>query len=413
MDPLKPSLLLGCLLLGCGSSPLQADEEQALLTPDPTRETTPAPKSSAGPLFRYGSKGLEFESPGGGTFLWLGLRVQARTDSRPDNLTSADDLRGDDDPEASINRGRIKGGGHVGAEWFDVYSEYDFTSNTLLDFKLTLIRKGYYGIRIGQWKTEYNRERIDSSGKQQFVERSLSNYWFTLDRQQGIGGGLRVAHGSALDSTLYAEVLAGHGRGGSFHDGDGLLMLRWQWNPHGEVLDFSQGNLKHRDEVRSAVALGFVTGDTPYTRFSSSGGGQLPGLSAGDYRLTQGMFETAWQGHGWSWQQELHLKEAEHRGTGVTRRLWGGYAQAGVFPAAAFGADWPDPLELVARLAYVDPDTDQRHDGQWETMVGANWYFAGHRNKLSTDLAWLRFDDPTTTRDATTVRWRLQWELSL
>ena len=34
-------------------------------------------------------------------------------------------------------------------------------------------------------ESDYNRERVDSSGKQQLVERSISNYWFTVDRQPG------------------------------------------------------------------------------------------------------------------------------------------------------------------------------------------------------------------------------------
>jgi hypothetical protein len=36
-----------------------------------------------------------------------------------------------------------------------------------------------------------------------------------------------------------------------------------------------------------------VIGRTPYTRFSSSGGGSLPGFEPGDYDLRQLLFETA------------------------------------------------------------------------------------------------------------------------
>ena len=32
----------------------------------------------------------------------------------------------------------------------------------------------------------FNRERVDSSGRQQFVERSIINRTFTIDRQVGI-----------------------------------------------------------------------------------------------------------------------------------------------------------------------------------------------------------------------------------
>jgi phosphate-selective porin len=33
----------------------------------------------------------------------------------------------------------------------------------------------WFGFRVGQWKINFNRERVDSSGRQQFVERSAAN----------------------------------------------------------------------------------------------------------------------------------------------------------------------------------------------------------------------------------------------
>ena len=88
----------------------------------------------------------------------------------------------------------------------------------------------------------------------------------------------------------------------------------------------------------------------------------------------------------------------------------GGYAQVGTFPSECWS--WfPEPMELVTRLAYVDPDTSISADGQWEWMIGANWYFSGHRNKLSADLALLDIDDPTTSSESD-LRFRVQWDVS-
>ena len=71
----------------------------------------------------------------------------------------------------------------------------------------------------------------------------------------------------------------------------------------------------------------------------------------------------------------------------------------------------PDELELVARIAHVDPDTSLSSDSQWEWTLGANWYFNGHRNKLSTDVTLLDIDDPATG-SASDVRFRIQWDVS-
>lgn len=77
-------------------------------------------------------------------------------------------------------------------------------------------------VRAGQWKSEYNRERIDSSGKQQFVDRSLANYWFTLDRQMGTSVQLRLNEGEAFDSSVWIEYLSGRGLGAAYNGDNGL-----------------------------------------------------------------------------------------------------------------------------------------------------------------------------------------------
>lgn len=361
-----------------------------------------------GPMFRYGGKGFEFEA--GETALWLGFRLQGRYDSLPGTLNDASDLAVPADPEWSLNRGRIKGGGQLFADWLEIYSEYDFTTNGWLDYRATVHLGEHAGFRIGQWKSEFNRERIDSSGAQQLVDRSLSNYWFTLDRQLGVAAGARLWAGEPADSTVWLEFLSGRGLGATF-DGDSHLgMLRWQWNPCGEVVGFGQGDLDRSPTPVSAVTLATVHGDTHHTRFSSSGGGQLPGFSYGDYRLFQLMLGTAWRWRGLSWQQELHWKEIEDLGAGGRRHIAGGYVQAGAFPSECWG--WfPEPLEVVARIASVDPDTAVSSDRQWEWTVGANWYFNGHRNKISTDLSLLDFDDLATGAESE-WRFRFQWDLS-
>lgn len=376
----------------------------------PDGESTPITglENSENRMFHFGEMGLEFES--GETSLWLGIRLQSRYDSLPGTLNEPSDLTSPEPGEWSLHRGRIKGGGPLIAEWFEIYSEYDFTTNGWLDYRATMHLGDDLSFRVGQWKSDFNRERIDSSGAQQFVDRSISNYWFTLDRQLGLSAKARLAPGGPIDSMLWLEFLSGRGLGANFDDDSGLWMLRWQWNPAGEMLGFGQADLKRHKKPVSEVTLATVYGDTHYTRFSSTGGGQLPGFTYGDYRIFQLMFETAARWRGLSWQQELHWKEIEDRQTAGRRRLWGGYGQVGAFPSEFVG--WvPEPLELVARVASVDPDTSISSDRQWEWTLGANWYFDGHRNKISTDVSLLDFDDPLTGYESG-LRFRVQWDVS-
>lgn len=213
-----------------------------------------------------------------------------------------------------------------------------------------------------------------------------------------------------MDSRVWVQALSGLGLNSATERSKGLLMGRWQWNPDGEELPFSGSDLARRSERASSLAIAYVTGDSPCTRFSSDGCGQLPGFSDGDYDLEQLMLETALHYRGFGWEQELHYKRVRDERTGEVTRLVGGYAQLG-----SFLNEWwprvPAPLEVVARFALVDPDTDRGSDISREFTLGANWFFSGHRNKLSVDLSWI--EDEFLIDGGSQTRLRLQWEVSI
>ena len=101
-------------------------------------------------------------------------------------------------------------------------------------------------------------------------------------------------------------------------------------------MPFSQSALKRYPQPHASLAFAAVANDSPYTRFSGEGGGQLPGYEEGtdnQYRVYQAMQEWAWQRGGLSFQQELHWKSIRDRERGGERQLYGGYAQVGWFPA--------------------------------------------------------------------------------
>ncbi len=362
----------------------------------------------------YGAKGLFFESRDGRFRLHPQLRFQSRLyypfDDDPTTVADFDDPPG---LEYTLNRSRFKIGGHLGASWFQFYHELEFRDARVLDLRASIQRLEWLSVRVGQWKPEYNRERRDSSGTQQFVERSIINREFTIDRQPGAMLFGRLGSGRRFDTSWWAGVFTGAGRQTKNDGGRPMFMARAQWNPFGRVLPFSQSDLARRAKPAGSVALGFVSNRSRFTRFSSSGGGQLTAFAPGavdQYRIRQALFETALHLRGFSWQQELHWKRIEDSVTGGVTHLVGGYAQAGYF----FHELWdrvPEPLELALRVAAFDPDTSPGDDRHQEVSVAVNWFFNGHRNKLTLDGSWLRVDDPTGARSD--LRVRLQWDLSL
>ena len=362
--------------------------------------------------FSYGSKGFQYESADGNNFLWFGVRLQTRYS---DSAIDHDDAPGqptESGTETKLNRGRLKLGGHVLTPRFAVYTEYDFSKDQLLDLRVTYEVAKWLNIRVGQWKSEFNRERIDSSGAQQFADRSIATPWFTIDRQKGIVASGRLGAGTALDSSYWLGRLSGAGRGGDLDNADGLWMGRYQWNFTRRVLGFSQSDLGRRDKPAGSVAIAAVSGKSMYTQFSGAGGGQLPGFQNGQsdrYRIRQALFETAWQYQGFSWQQELHWKKVTDSVTNTEQKIVGGYVQAGMF----FSEVWssvPEPLEFALRYASVDPDGSDNNGIEREAMVAANWFFKGHRNKLTADIS--RIIRREVNDNETETRFRLQWDVS-
>jgi len=365
-----------------------------------------------GGKFSYGQKGLQFDDGTGNNFLWFGVRLQTRW---ANTRVTQDVLPGapvSESSEFALNRGRLKLGGHLLRPAFTFYTEYDFVDSRLLDLRATYKFTDWLSIRVGQWKSEFNRERIDSSGKQQFVERSVVTPWFTIDRQQAIMASGRLGKGSRGDTSYWFGRLSGAGRGGDTSDADGLWMARAQWNFQGRVLGFSQSAISRPDKPMGSVAIAAVNGKSGFTAFSSKGGGQLPGFSDGasdQYRIEQFMVETAYQHRGFSWQQELHWKSVDDRLSGEKRRLFGGYAQAGMFFSEIYES-FPEPLEFALRYARVDPDDDLSGDTEKEYTLASNWFFNGHRNKLTLDLSHVvRRQAPETD---TSNRIRFQWDWS-
>jgi phosphate-selective porin OprO/OprP len=360
----------------------------------------------------YGKNGLEITSPGAGWIFEPEIRLQFRYADPFEEPRSAAAAREHRDGDFDLNRSRFKMEAQLGSEALTFYTEAELNNPVLLDLRMAWQPAETFGFQAGQWKPEYTRERRDSSGGQTFVDRSIVNREFTIDRQQGVMLFGRVKGGGAADFNWWTGMFGGGGRGSGNDGGDPMLMARWQWNPFGRVLGFAQSDIGRRARPAGSIAIAAAQNRSRYTRFSTDGGGDLDGFERGvddQYEIRQWAIETALQWRGFSWQQEWHRKEVEDRVAGSETELEGLYAQASWFPGAAWSG-WPKPLEFGVRYATVDPDTSEPGDRREEWTVGANWFFQGHRNKLTLDYGKLDFTEPGGV--ATAWRTRLQWDVS-
>ncbi|HNP27414.1 MAG TPA: porin [Nitrospirales bacterium] len=389
----------------------------------------------------YGKSGFELKSKDGKFATQIQWRFQGRW-SYPErgDPTSVSDFN--DDPESTfeLRRVRMKIGGHGYQPWIKYYFELDLqsTSNAggspgdtrLIDWRISLEKFKIFSLQIGQWKVDYNRERRDSSGQLQAIERSIVNNFFTIDRQVGAMLYGHVASGTFLDSRYYVGVFTGSGRGEANDDGNMMYFGRYQWNFLGRDLKWSQSDVEYHEQPTGSLAFGAYTTIGKCTAWSSSGCNALEGVNAaglaytspaaardGQFRVEGMVEEFAFKWRGLSIQQEYHWKQVKDssfaEGTpGHKTNLMGSYSQIGYFPHALIPAI-PKPLEVAFRYAFVDPNVSARHDKIQEFTGVLNWFFAGHQNKLTLDGSWLTLAQPGSAGgEQHEQRIRLQWDVS-
>ena len=399
----------------------------------------------------YGSKGFEIRSRDGKYSTQIQWRLQFRYSHPDSGDPSEDEFLGSDQvtesPESSfqVRRARIKVGGHGYKPWLKYYFEYDFPSSRLLDWRLMLEKYKFAQLRLGQWKINYNRERVDSSGKQFAVERSIVNPTFTIDRQQGAMAYGHLFPGTMADSWYYAFVGNGRGRGNLNDDGRMMYMGRAQWNFLGRDLKFSMTDVEFHEKPTGSVSFAGYWNQSDCTRFNSAGCANLNGFSGatngsagqatGRYVLIGMQQGFAFKWRGWDIQQEYHWKQIDDEqfplgcddpfnGTpgsgqqgcqGPRTNLMGSYVQSGFFPHHLISKSISDKLHMGFRYAFVDPNISQPNDLNQEYTFVINYFFAGHRNKLTFDTSRLTLEnqEPDGSGKLSSVqRFRLQWDIS-
>ncbi len=390
----------------------------------------------------WGDKGFSLATGDGLFRTTLQWRFQGRWTypERSDPLTPE---AFEDNAESSfeLRRVRMKIGGHGYRPWVKYYFEVELQSGRdfdddaadaatrLIDWRITLDKYPWAGLRIGQWKIDYNRERVDSSGKQTFVERSIVNRPFTIDRQIGAMLSGRLNPGTPADVNYYAGVFSGGGRGLARNDDDNMMYVgRLQWNVFGRELKWRQSDTAFHTTPTASASVGGYTTIGTCTRWSSGGCGGLgeltrPGNAAdGQFRVEGVQVGSAFKYRGFAWQHENHWKQVRDAGNaGRESNLFGGYFQAGYFPHSLIPLI-PKPLEAAFRYAYVDSEVVGFDDFRQEWTGALNWFFAGHRNKLTLDASYLtlnRAATDTIINDAgetsgrfSEQRVRLQWDVS-
>lgn len=364
----------------------------------------------------YGKNGFEFRTENDKFSLAIQNRIQIRYSNPFDSdPRSIEDLERDES-SFRIRRARTRLRGHAYWPWLKYYLQYDWSQPVLRDLNLTIDKYKWAKLWAGRGKVIYNDERVTSSANQQFVNRSIVNDIFTVDRQQGIQVFGNLFPQTWHDISYYAGIFTGLGVGeGSNDDSHMMYSGRLQWNALGGAMPFSQSDIEFHEEPALNFAFAAATNRSKCTAFQTDNRScrDLPGFAPGQdgqYRINQMMEEVRFKWLGFSLQHEMHWKEVidSFKGEGDPARktnFMGGLVQAGYFPHHIIPSI-PKNLEFAGRYAFVDPNVNFKNDLQEEYSGVMTYFFDGHMNKVNFQVSHL------VIQNQSDQRFWLQWDLT-
>jgi phosphate-selective porin OprO and OprP len=285
------------------------------------------------------------------------------------------------------------------------------TSNLILDAFVRYKVAGNLELWLGQTKLPGNRERVISSQKLQFVDRSLLNSRFNLDRDMGVQLRNTWSFGAVVTRQALA-ISQGEGRNRTLGNRGGLEYTgRLEVMPLGEFAgqgDYFGADLLREERPRLALGLTYDYNDGA-ARQKGNTGSYVPDTATNS--LSTVLADFMFKYRGLSVMGEYASKAA----TG--ERLFDGealvsnyYTGTGVNIQA--GYLFESDYEWAVRYTAIRPELDSARDLQDMYTLGLSKYIVGHSLKLQSDVSYVIETNQQTALASGTYLFRFQMELA-
>ena len=236
---------------------------------------------------------------------------------------------------------------------------------TLEDYYVDYVPYDFFGIKVGQFKVPFLMQELTSSGKQQFVDRSLSTGVFNLGRDIGVS-----FHGDIFNYHANYNIFAMNGDGGNTINRNQSVMVgtRVEVPILGKYAP-SESDVDYSEEPDLGLGLAGA--------FNELGSAAQNATIADGTKTATGTLDVGYKYKGFSLQGAGMITRALD-----TAKLtnWGYNAQAGYFLV-------PKEFEVAGRAAGVV--FSNAVTNQYEYALGLNYFIKGHGIKLQTDYALL------------------------
>lgn len=284
--------------------------------------------------------------------------------------------------------------------------------NVLRDAMITYETKQGFSFGIGQGKLPGNRQRVISSGDQQFADRSIVNGALTLDRDAGVFINFSN-HIKNFHFAIKTAITTGEGRNVLKSDKGLAYTGRIEILPLGQFTD--GGDYFEGDLVREPKPKLAIGGTVHYNHLAMRTGGQL-----GKFLYAQRSFFAVhadlvfkWKGFALSSEYLYRTTDSAYtyNSLGEYRYVYIGH---GVNTQASYC--FKKMYEIAFRHSILIPDKQIYADENLrsEYALCLTKYFMRHRLKIQTDIIYHTERDPILWRyEGNNVQWRFQIELGI
>lgn len=305
-----------------------------------------------------------------------------------------------------FRRARLKLDGFAFSPRLTYKIEYDVINSQMLDAVVKWNFAGNYSLWFGQAKLPGNRERIVSSQKLQFVDRSLLNSRFNIDRDQGI----QIRHHFNLGGWHIRESFSVSKGEGRIYKGENFgndYTAKLELLPFGEFSgkgDYFSSDLKREPVPKLALAI--IYG---YNNNAIKSRGQLGSVLSQTRDLETVFVDMMYKHNGVSILAEYANKKVAN-GTPVILDTSGNLIESfytGTAVNAQLGYLFRNNWEVSGRFTQVNPQQVTLNNDLTQYTVGVSKYIVGHNLKVQSDFSLLQEDSKTDR-----LQFRLQLELA-
>ena len=404
----KLIVIVGILFLG-GVARVSAQEDSVRLSKELVRKMQNMPNIEVG-------KGITFEPKNKLYKMTLRFRMQNMLAFELDDRFSLNNT------EAQVKRLRLRFDGYIltenllysiqlGFTPYDTRTVPNGNMNFVRDAMIYYMPNSSWSIGFGQTKIKANRARVNSSSALQFVDRSIVNSEFNLDRDFGFFGEYYGRLSETFDISAKGSITMGEGRNWASNSKNGFAYTgRLELYPLGRFKglgDVAEGDIEREDRVKFLIAGAYSFNDNA-CRVQGQNGAFMPGDATRDLQSYFLDFILKYQGFAFYTDFMGRICNEPTFGEGLEEFVFTGRG-LNIQTSYLFKKNW----EVALRNSTLFPDSEVRalagYKNQNQTTLGITKYLIGHNLKVQADAS---YNHRSGALDAYN-RWQFRFQIEL